>query len=307
MREAILGHLVSLRPSRLEIERYVYPSHSHESRGALLRHRPINQTGLIRANNVQHPSLSLYSTDSLSTNEATYSSTGRLSDETAPTDSELSDAPDLERVTLPKDGTLEALAVPSSCYSIRAPDLLSNTPSSILAAAPDIGPVVTEGPGASEMSDTENGAEGQLCKAEALGTVPVYGLPCIQQPIKRKLLPADNKAVAVQPQPIELSADGERFSKELEQRFSLAASLGLPSVKTPRPSTSSSLTTSLGKSLAVELLCYPSYGKETAVTQRHRSIREAFQEVVSGSSSMRWLKSIGKGKKKFSRLPIPDF
>lgn len=256
---------------------------------------------------MQHPSLSVYSTDSLSTEGATCSSGGRLSDKTALTGSELSDAPELEYATSPKFGTTEALGVPSSCYGIKAPDLLYNTRPRVLAAAPDIDPVVTDGHRASQKSDTGNGAEGKLCKAEALGPVPVYDLPYIQQPNKRKALPTNNKAIEVQSEPVELSADGEKFSKELELRFSLSESLELSSEKAPRPSPSSSLTTSLGKSLAFELLCYPSYGKETAVTQRHRSIREAFQDVVAGSNSMTWLKSIGRGKKKLSRPPIPRF
>lgn len=148
-----------------------------------------------------------------------------------------------------------------------------------------------------------------MCQAAALGTVPVYDLPGPRQSIKRKMIPGYNKAEDVPPEPLELSEDGEQFSEELELRFALTGTIEISNERIPRPSPSSSLTSSLGKSVALELLCYPSYGKEVAVVEapRHRSIRETFQDVVASSNSMRWLRSVGKGKKKFSRPPIPNF
>ncbi|KIH88616.1 hypothetical protein SPBR_08991 [Sporothrix brasiliensis 5110] len=246
--------------------------------------RDLGTIDAILARHNMHPSLSAYSADSLSTNRTTCSSGTKLWTEpsSTETDPELDeDSKDLDHDTSSDCDTREALIVPSS----------NNT----------------SGPEVLQKSETEHLTEDQMSDAKAPGNVPANDSPCLdQQPNQRKTLSETNKAVETQQEPFQLSEEGKKFSKELELRFALSGCVEIPSGTIPRPSPASSLTTSLKKSNALDLLCYASYGKEQAMESHHRSIREAFQNVVAGSRSLRWLRSRGRGMR-FSRKPIPDF
>lgn len=247
----------------------------------------------IYTNNSQNPSMSMYSTDSLSIDsDASFLNNDQINttaETSVESDSASDSADDNDEKPRGISGSLPGIATSAS----------SNGPGAIEGGS--------ESSGKSNMTNT---TEDQLREAGALRSIPVYEVPSVQQPIKRKMLPLDNKAASGLSEPIELSEDGERFSKELELRFFLAETLDIPTGMKPAPSRCSTMSSKSEKSVELELLCYPSYGKEIAVeveAPRHRSIRETFQSVVGSSSSMRWLKSIGKGKKKFSRPPIPNF
>ena len=200
----------------------------------------------------------------------------------------------------------------SPSYDIGAPNCLGFSGLRIGATALHIGKMPNNKPRTEpiDVGLPQSSIQGQIrkpriCSPGYLGDLPARAS---HPPIRRKMLPENNKAVDGPPEPIELSVEGEKFSKELEERFYLSKDLDVSICKSKAlASPNSSLTTSLGKSLAMELFYDQTFGNEVMATQRHRSIRETFQDVFASSSSLRWLRSIGKGRKPFSRPPIPEF
>lgn len=224
------------------------------------------------------------------------------------------DIPELEAAAL--DGAdvhkpdFKARPLTSSSDEIRGPgfpDLPSARSSCHNSACKDKSPnVCLARMAAYRCSDSVTG--GRRGKYELPVDFFAQSLESSPQLIKRKMLPENNRAVNGPPEPVELSEEGIQFSRELEMRFSLLSSLDVSCCKDVAwPSPTSSLTTSLGKSLAFEVRCSQLYGNDVATNQRHRSIRESFQNVFATSSSIRWIKSIGKARKAFSRPPIPNF
>lgn len=232
------------------------------------------------------------------------------------TDDAVGGTPELEDAVYPDIDCPGRLGVPSSCYGIRTPCFLPNPcPRSDVQPTGNGNSLVNAtGMGTTPNDGTSDKDEGQLCATEAPRHPSVSNLQYTQHAIKRKKLPPGSGATGsgsgtVEPnlEPIELSADGEEFSRELETRFSLNRSLELLRERPSKLSPNSTWTSSLGKPVAMKVLCTASYGKESVIAQHRRSIRETFQDAVSNASSVRWLRSIGKGRKTFSRPPIPRF